>query len=153
MIPWQYRDYWSLYHAEVSNVLPPHQSFDHAIDIQAGKEPPWGPIYAVSERELSVLKEYVKEMLDQGKICPSKSAAGAPILFVPKHHGRGLQWCVDYRSSNNVTMMNWRLLPLMNERWDGIHGARILTKIDLQVAFHLSQCGERDEWKTAFRTR
>jgi hypothetical protein len=48
-IPWQYRDFKSLYNGEVSNVLPPHRSFDHAIDIQPGTEPPWGPINALSE--------------------------------------------------------------------------------------------------------
>jgi hypothetical protein len=90
-IPWQYQDYKSLYNGEVSNALPPHRSFDNAIDIQAGKEPPWGPIYALSEKELSVLKEYIKEMIDQGKIRPSKLPAGAPVLFVPKPHGRGLR--------------------------------------------------------------
>jgi hypothetical protein len=99
-IAWQYRDYKSLYNGEISNALPPHRSFDHAIDIQAGEEPPWGPIYALSEKEWSVLKEYIKEMLDQGKIRPSKSPAGAPILFVPKPHGRGLPLCVDYRGLN-----------------------------------------------------
>jgi hypothetical protein len=55
-----------------------------------GKEPPWGPIYALLETELLVFKEYIKEMLDQGKIRPSKSPAGASILCVPKQHGRGL---------------------------------------------------------------
>jgi len=114
-IPWQYRDFKSLYNGEISNMLPPHQSFDHAIDIQAGKEPSWGRIYALPEKELSVLKEYNKEMLDQGKIRPSMSPAGAPILFVPKPHGRGLRLCVYYRGLNRVTIMNRWLLPLMNE--------------------------------------
>ena len=38
-IPWKYQDYQSLYNGEVSNVTQPHQSFDHSIDIQPGKEP------------------------------------------------------------------------------------------------------------------
>ena len=61
-----------------------------------GKEPPWGPIYALAEKELQVLKEYLDTMLKSGKIRPSKSPTGAPILFVPKDHGRGLHLCVDY---------------------------------------------------------
>jgi hypothetical protein len=77
----------SRYHGEVSNVLPFHRSFGHAIYIQEGNEPPWGPIYALSEKELSVHKEYIKELLDQGKIRPRKSPAAAPILFFPKPHG------------------------------------------------------------------
>jgi hypothetical protein len=150
-IPWQYRDFKSLYNAEVSNVSPPHWSFDHAIDIQAGKEPPLGPIYDLSEQELSVLMECIKEMLDQGKFRPWKSPAGAPILFVPKPHGRSLRLCVDYRGLNEVTIMNRRPRPLMNELRDRVQGARVLTKIDLKNGFHLLRVKEGDEWKTAIR--
>jgi hypothetical protein len=51
------------------------------------EQPPSGPSYALSEKELSVLKEYLKEMLGSGTIRPSKSTVGAPMLFVPKPHG------------------------------------------------------------------
>ena len=80
-----------------------------------GKEPPWGPIHALSEKELQVLREYLDTMLKSGKIRPSKSPAGAPILFVPKDHGRGLRLCVDYRGLNKVMILNRYPLPLMNE--------------------------------------
>jgi len=106
----------SLYIMEKSEMFcHPNRSFDHTTDIQARKEPPSGPIYALSQKELSVLKEYITEMLNQAKICPSKSPAGAPILFVPKPHGRGLRLCVDYSGINMVTIMNSRPLPLMTE--------------------------------------
>ena len=39
-IPWQYRDYKSVYNGQYSNEIPPHRSFDHAIDMVEGKEPP-----------------------------------------------------------------------------------------------------------------
>jgi len=114
-ISWQYRDYKSLYNGEVSNVLLPHRSFDHAIDIQTGKEPPWGPIYTLTKKELSVLKEYMKDMLDQGNLRRSKSPARAPILFVQKPHGRGLQLCLDFQGLNTVTVVKRRPLPMTNE--------------------------------------
>ena len=87
-IPWQYRDYSSVYNGQYSEELPPHRSFDHAIDMVEGEAPPWGPIYALSEKELEVLREYLDTMLKSGKIRPSKSPPGAPILFVPKKEGR-----------------------------------------------------------------
>ena len=59
------------------------------LDLEPGAQPPWGPVYALSEVELQALREYLDEMLRTGKIRPSKSPAGAPILFVPKAHGRG----------------------------------------------------------------
>jgi hypothetical protein len=93
-IPWQYRDFQTIYNSETANTLPTHRSYDHAIALKDGDQPPRGPIYALSEKELSVLKDYLKKMLDSGKIRPSKSPVGAPIIFVPKPHGRGLRLCV-----------------------------------------------------------
>ena len=98
-----------------------------------GKEPPWGPIYALSVKELEVLREHLDTMLKSSKIRPSKSPAGAPILFVPKDHGRGLHLCVDYRGLNKVTILNRYLLPLMNELRNRVRGSRIFTKLDLKA--------------------
>ena len=49
-IPWQYRDYKSVYNRQYSDEITPNRSFDHAIDMVEGKEPPWGPIYALWKR-------------------------------------------------------------------------------------------------------
>jgi hypothetical protein len=92
-------------------------------------------------------------MLATGKIRPSKSPAGAPILFVPKKEGRGLRLCVDYRGLNRVTIMNRYPLPLMDELRDRVAGSKIFSKIDLKSAYNLVRIKPGDEWKTAFRTR
>jgi hypothetical protein len=152
-IPKYYREYASIFNGEVADVLPKHTSYDHAIDIQEGREPPWGPIYALSQKELEVLREYLKKMLDSGKIRPSKSPAGAPILFIPKAQGRGLRLCVDYRGLNRVTILNRFALPLMDELRDRVQGSKIFTKIDLKAGFNLIRIKKGDEWKTAFRCR
>ena len=152
-VPWQYRDYHLVFDSPYSDELPPHRSFDHAIDMFEGKEPTWGPIYTLSEKELEVLRTYLADMLMSGKIRPSKSSAGAPILFVPKKEGRGLRLYVDYRGLNKVTILNRYPLPLMNELGDRIRGAKIFTKLDLKSGYNLIWIKEGDEWKTAFRTR
>ena len=90
-IPWQYREYKSVYNGQYSDEIPPQQSFHHAIDMVVRKEPPRGPIYAHSEKELQVLSEYLHTTQTSGKIHTSKSPASAPILFVPKDLGRGLR--------------------------------------------------------------
>ena len=82
-VPQQYRDYQSVFNGPYSDELPPHRSFDDAIDMVEGKEPPCGPIYALSEKELEVLRTYLDNILHSGNIRPSKSSEGAPILFVP----------------------------------------------------------------------
>jgi hypothetical protein len=44
-------------------------------------------MYPLNETELQALQDYLKEMLELGKIRPSKCPAAAPIIFVPKAHG------------------------------------------------------------------
>src|ERR687884_1036585 len=142
-----------VFNEELASQLPPHRQWDHAIDLKPRETAPWGPIYALSEAELKVLREYLDDMLASGKIRPSKSPAGAPILFVPKPHGRGLRLCVDYRGLNRVTIMNRFPLPLMSELQDRLCGAKIFTKLDLKNGYNLIRIRKGDEWKTAFRTR
>src|SRR5437016_546140 len=101
-----------------------------------GKELPWGPVYALSEKQLGVLREYLDDMLKSGKIRPSKSPAGASILFVPKKESRGLCLCVDYRGLNKVTILNRYALPLMKELRDHIRGSKIFTKLDQKVGYN-----------------
>jgi hypothetical protein len=72
-----------------------------------------------------------------GKIRKSKSSVAAPILFVPKAHGRGLRLCVDYRGINKITIANRYPLPLMSELQDRVIGSRMFTKIDLKNGYHL----------------
>ena len=154
MVPEQYKEFIDLFDPEGTTAeLLPHRSFDHAIDLKEGAQAPWGPIYTLSEVELEALKEYLEDMLRTGKIRPSKSAAGAPILFVPKPHGQGLRLCVDYQGLNKVTVMNRYPLPLMNELRNRVQGAKVFTKIDLMWGYNLIRIKEGDEWKTAFRTR
>jgi len=126
--------------------------FDHAIDLKEGSEPPWGPVYPMSQYQLNTLKTYLDEMLAQGKIRHSQSPAGAPILFVPKPDGR-LRLCVDNRQLNKLTILDKYPLPLMSELRDRVAGAKIFTKLDLKDGYHLIRIKKGDEWKTAFRTR
>mgnify|MGYP000524124654 CR=1 FL=1 len=71
---------------EKNNVdrLPEHRPYDCPIDLQEGASPPFGPIYGLSKPELQALRTYLDENLEKGFIQPSKSPAGAPILFVKK---------------------------------------------------------------------
>ena len=142
-IPDCYRKFYHLFSEKTAAKLPPHRNFDHAIDITEGKQPPFGPIYSLSQKELEVLREYLDKMIAQGKIQPSKSPAGAPILFVPNPNGK-LRLCVDYRGLNDVTIKNRYPLPLMNELRDRVAGAKIFTKLDLRDGYYLIRVKEGD---------
>jgi hypothetical protein len=153
LVPQKFRDFISIMSQEAAEALPEHKPYNHAIDPNEAEQPPWGPVYALSEKELEVLSEWLKEMLRPGKIRRSKSPAGTPILFVPKAHGRGLRLCVDYRGINRVTIANRYPLPLMTQLQHRVRDVEYFTKIDLKNGYHLIRIKEGDEWKTAFRCR
>ena len=92
-------------------------------------------------------------MLKSAKIRPSKSAAGAPVLFFPKDPGRGLRLCVDYRGLNKVTILNRYPIPHMNELRDRGRGSKIFTKFDIKAVYNPIRIKTGDECKTAFRLR
>ena len=86
--------------------LPENTSInEHAIELQDGKQPLYEPIYSLGPVELETLKTYIETHLKTGFIRPSKSPAGAPILFDKKPDG-SLWLCVDYRGLNNLTIKN-----------------------------------------------
>lgn len=152
-IPSEYADYADVFSEDNANILPDHGPHDHAIDlINKEKQPPYGPIYNLSETELATLRAYIDTHLETGFIKPSKSPAGAPILFTKKPNG-GLRLCVDYRGLNNLTIKNRYPLPLVGESLDRLGRARKFTKIDLTNAYYRIRIKQGDEWKTAFRTR
>jgi len=112
-------------------MLVPRRTFDHAINLKEGAQPPWGPIYPISAHQLSELDKYLKKTMSEGKIADSESPYGAPILFVPKPEG-SLRLCVDYRNLNKLTILNNYPLPLMDELRDHLAGAKRFTKLDLK---------------------
>ena len=106
----------------------------------------------MSKVELKTLKDYLDDMLDKGFIWPSKSPAGAPVLFVKKKDG-SLCLCVDYRGLNKITRKNRYPIPRIETLVDQLRSAKIYSKIDLRVGYNNVRIAEGDEWKTAFRTR
>ena len=69
------------------NQIPKHWAYDCPITLQEGSRPTFGPICGLSEPELEVLRTYLDKNLTKGFIQPSKSPAGAPILFMKKKDG------------------------------------------------------------------
>jgi len=151
-LPKPYWPYKELFEEKKAKMLAPRRTFDHAINLMEGAEPPWGPIYLMSAHQLNELHKYLKKMMAEGKIADSESPYGAPILFVPKPDG-SLRLCVDYRNLNKLTILNKYPLPLMDEVRDRVAGAKVLTQLDLKDRYHLSRMRKGDEHKTAFHTR
>jgi hypothetical protein len=95
-IPEDYHEFLNVFKKlEGTAALPKPSSDDHTIPLKDGKEPPFLPIYQMSETDLATVKKYVDNMLAKGFIQESKSLAGAPVLLVNKPD-RTKRFCVDY---------------------------------------------------------
>ena len=148
-IPKAYRDLANVLLPSNANFLPSHRDEHHAIELDTGKTPPFSPLYNLSEYQLKTLRDYMDKNLANRFIRPSKSSAGAYVLFTPKPDGT-LRLCVDYRGLNSMRIKNRYPLPLIDEILDRLSGARVFTKIDVKNAYYRLRIRESDEWKTAF---
>ena len=69
-LPQQYAEFLDVFNETAATKLP-GEHVVHAIDLEEGKNPPWGPIYSLSQTELQTLREYLDKMLERGWIRPS----------------------------------------------------------------------------------
>ena len=73
--------------------------------------------------------------------------------FFAKKPGGGLQFCVDYRALNGITVKERYSLPHIKETPRQLTKATWVSKVDVCAAFHKLRVRGGDEFKTVFRTR
>ncbi|KAF8748060.1 hypothetical protein RHS01_11081 [Rhizoctonia solani] len=124
-VPSKYHQYAKVFGEEEFNKLPPHRHYN--IGIKLMEEGPLNsPLYSMTDAKSATLKDWLRDKLKAGKICPSKSSISSPVMFVPKKDG-----------SHCLVLC----------------GAKVFTKLDLQWGYNNIQVKEGDKWKTAFCTK
>jgi hypothetical protein len=132
--------------------MPPDRDIEFLIELLPRRPPISKRPYRMPVNELVELKKQIAELHAKGFIRPSSSPWGAPVLFVLKKDGTQ-QMCIDYRSLNEVTIKNKYPLPRIEDLFDQMKGASVVSKIDLRLGYHQLKIRESDIPKTAFRTR
>ena len=61
--------------------------------------------------------------------------------------------CMDYHALNEVTIRNKYLLPRIDDSFDQLEGATMLSKIDLRSGYHQLRIQEKNIPMTVFTTR
>ena len=97
-----------------------------------------------------LVEEQIKEMLQAGVIRPSTSPWASPITLVPKKSGNEMRFCVDYRKVNNISNKDSYPLPLIQDIFDSMGGAKIFSTLDLKAGYWQIPMQENDIEKTAF---
>jgi hypothetical protein len=109
--------------------LPKQRKWDHTIELKPGAEPVKGrniPLFVPEQAELDV---FIKEHVETGCICPSKSPWASLFFFVKKKDGK-LRPVQDYQKLNSLTIKNRYPLPLISEIMHMLHKATWFTKLD-----------------------
>jgi hypothetical protein len=143
-VPPELAEFSNVLDASKAAILPSFKNTDHRISLVPGTTPPVGPLYPLSQHELGILRDYLKENLENGRIRPSQSSAASPVLFVPKKDGT-LRLCIDYRGLNKITIKDRYPLPLVSEILDRASGANYFTKLDIKDAYYRIRIQRGDE--------
>ena len=61
-LPMEFTEYADVFDTEKAGVLPAHSKNEHAINLD-GNEPPFGPLYNLSAKELNALRTYLDTAL------------------------------------------------------------------------------------------
>ena len=77
---------------------------------------------------------------------------GSPVLLVEKKD-KSLRMVVDYCVLNEVTIKKKYPLPMINDLFHQLQGAKVFSKIDLRSGYHQLKIREKDIPKTTFTTR
>ena len=90
---------------ELPDELPPFRNTHEVCPTPPDANTPYRPCHRLSPREKNECHDQVTDMVRSGRVRPSTSPYGAPVLFVTKKDG-SLRMCVDYRGLNKITIRN-----------------------------------------------
>lgn len=108
---------------------------EYVIKLEKSKQPLYRSIYSLRLVKLKTLKTYIKTQLKTGFIHPFKSSISTFILLNKKTDG-SFHLYINYWGFKNLTILNWYLLPLIEQFLDWLGQAKYFTQLDLISAYH-----------------
>lgn len=115
--------------------LPPSRVYDHTIPLITGAQPFKLRPYRYTPAQKDEIEKQVLHLLKNQMIQESSSPFASPVLLVKKKNG---EWrlCVDFRRLNAYTIKNRFPLPIIEELFEELVGAKWFTTLDLRSGFH-----------------
>ncbi|KAG3191391.1 hypothetical protein PC128_g10968 [Phytophthora cactorum] len=112
------------------------------------KQPP----YRESKAEGDVMESEIQEYLDLGLIRPSTSPCASPVLMIRKPDG-GIQFCINCRKLNAVTMKDSYPMPLIDDILDVLGNAKLFSTMDIASGYWNVPMDPDSVEKTAFTSK
>lgn len=132
--------------------VPPKRSMTHSIPLLPGAQPFKLRPYSYTPAQKDEIEQQVAQLLRNHMILNSTSPFASPVLLVKKKTG---EWrlCVDFGRLNAYTIKNRFPLPIIEELFEELMGAKWFTTLDLRSGFHQIEVAQEDQYKTAFQTQ
>jgi hypothetical protein len=109
---------------------PDNKGCHHQIELLGSEDKLWmGAIHQLSQDEEKLFVKYLDTMINDGKIRPSSSTVGSPVIFVPKPNGYGVRLCIDYWHLNDYMKIDLPPLPIMEELPSWVSGVTYITQL------------------------
>ncbi len=135
-----------------TKILFKHKSWNHEIKLILKKHSTFESIYALFEKKLSVLRDYLNKNVKKEFIKRFELSTKYSIFFASKKNDK-LCLCVDYQKLNDITIKNRYSLFNISEFQNKLSNVKIFTEIDFKWAYNLIRMKKEKEWKTTFKTR
>lgn len=132
------------------NSLPLRRNHDHFIPLKSDAIPVSISLIGINFFQKNEIEKRVAYMMSNGIIQPSHSPFFSLVLLVKKDNS--WRFCIDYRALNSMTIKYKFPIPLVDDLMDELHGSCIYSKIDLPAGYHQIRMGDKDIYKTTFRT-
>ena len=123
----------------------------HEIKLDEGTTPFKCRLRPLSVPDKEFVRKTVTELLEKGKIRPSKSPWGAPPVLVRKKDGTQ-RFCVDFRKLNDATKKDAYPIPRIDELLDCLNGGQYFCTLDFASGYWQIAMNPDDVEKTAFIT-
>ncbi|XP_075515842.1 uncharacterized protein LOC142550647 [Primulina tabacum] len=117
--------------------IPPDRELEFSIELMSGTVPISKVPYRLAPAEMIMkdLKDQIHYLLDKGFIRHNISPRDAPVLFFKKKDGI-MRLCIDFRDLNRFTINNKYPLSRIDDLFNQLQGASVLSKIDLRSGYH-----------------
>ena len=132
------KEFDSVFSKESFDALPESKKWAHAVELIPGEKASNYKVYPLAPMEQKELNQFLKENLERGQICRSKSLMASSVFFIKKKDGT--LWLVqDYQALNTMTVKNKYQLPLISELINKLRGAKYFPKLDVRWGSTMSR--------------
>ena len=114
------------------------------VELKEGARPVRHRSRPLNPRQQASLDEQIKLWLSEGvaeEAIPDEECYISPLVPVPKSDG-GTRWCVDFRSLNAQTKMQYGNLPRVEDNLTRLGGSTVFSSLDASWAYSNVQVKE-----------